>query len=106
MMHICRECASTYDECQPLWAQQRKCCPDCTHTHQPRRIQRHRTKGWRMPEGAIYVGRPTKWGNPAVVYRHINIWMAGARRNLFIPDRRYAADVFRALLTEPDVHLD
>ena len=30
----------------------------------PRRIQRRRTKGWRMPPGAIYVGRPTKWGNP------------------------------------------
>lgn len=31
------------------------------------RIQRKRTKGWRMPEGAVYVGRPTKWGNPWVV---------------------------------------
>ncbi|MGD7788186.1 DUF4326 domain-containing protein [Propionibacteriaceae bacterium Y1700] len=30
----------------------------------PKRIQRRRTKGWRMPEGAIYVGRGTKWGNP------------------------------------------
>lgn len=30
----------------------------------PERIQRRRTKGWRMPPGAIYVGRPTKWGNP------------------------------------------
>jgi hypothetical protein len=29
----------------------------------PRRIQRRRTKGWRMPEGAVYVGRPTRWGN-------------------------------------------
>lgn len=29
----------------------------------PKRIQRQRTKGWRMPEGAIYVGRPTRWGN-------------------------------------------
>lgn len=28
------------------------------------RIQRKRTKGWRMPEGAVYVGRPTRWGNP------------------------------------------
>ena len=28
------------------------------------RIQRKRTKGWRMPEGAVYVGRPTVWGNP------------------------------------------
>ncbi len=30
----------------------------------PTRIQRKRTKGWRMPEGAVYVGRPSKWGNP------------------------------------------
>lgn len=30
------------------------------------RIQRQRTKGWRMPKGAVYVGRPTKWGNPFV----------------------------------------
>ena len=30
----------------------------------PKRIQRKRTKGWRMPEGAVYVGRPTLWGNP------------------------------------------
>lgn len=30
----------------------------------PKRIQRRRTKGWRMPEGAVYVGRPTIWGNP------------------------------------------
>lgn len=28
------------------------------------RIQRKRVKGWRMPPNAIYVGRPTKWGNP------------------------------------------
>lgn len=31
---------------------------------EPRRIQRKRTKGYRLPEGAIYVGRPTKYGNP------------------------------------------
>lgn len=30
----------------------------------PRRIQRRRTNGWRMPEGAVYVGRPSRWGNP------------------------------------------
>lgn len=30
----------------------------------PERIQRKRTKGWRLPPGAVYVGRPTKWGNP------------------------------------------
>jgi hypothetical protein len=30
----------------------------------PIRIQRKRTKGWRMPDNTIYVGRPTRWGNP------------------------------------------
>lgn len=31
---------------------------------QPKRIERKRTKGWKMPKNTIYVGRPTKWGNP------------------------------------------
>jgi hypothetical protein len=29
-----------------------------------KRIQRHRTKGWKMPPNTIYVGRPSKYGNP------------------------------------------
>jgi len=28
------------------------------------RIQRKRVRGWKMPPNAVYVGRPTKWGNP------------------------------------------
>lgn len=30
----------------------------------PERIQRQRKKGWRMPAGAVYCGRGSKWGNP------------------------------------------
>lgn len=30
----------------------------------PERIQRQRIRGWRSPENTVYVGRPTKWGNP------------------------------------------
>jgi hypothetical protein len=30
----------------------------------PKRIQRKRAKGWKMPPNTVYVGRPTKWGNP------------------------------------------
>lgn len=29
-----------------------------------KRIQRKRTKGWKMPPNTVYVGRPTKYGNP------------------------------------------
>ena len=45
-------------------------CPDCCGAPcirtwlGPKRIQRQRTAGWRMPANAVYVGRPTKWGNP------------------------------------------
>lgn len=30
----------------------------------PQRIQRKRTKDWKMPVNTVYVGRPGKWGNP------------------------------------------
>ena len=30
----------------------------------PFRVRRRRTRGWRMSENTVYVGRPTRWGNP------------------------------------------
>lgn len=38
----------------------------------PKRIQRRRTKGWRLPPNTVCVTRPGKWGNPyslAVTFR-------------------------------------
>lgn len=35
----------------------------------PRRIQLKRTKGWRMPAGAVKVDRTTRFGNPFRVGR-------------------------------------
>jgi hypothetical protein len=35
----------------------------------PKRVQRRRAKGWKMPPNTVYVGRPTKWGNPFKVGR-------------------------------------
>jgi hypothetical protein len=37
-----------------------------------KRIQRKRVKGWRMPPNTVYVGRPTKWGNPYKMTRIID----------------------------------
>ena len=34
-----------------------------------KRIQRKRTKGWKMPSNTVYVGRPSKWGNPYAIER-------------------------------------
>lgn len=35
----------------------------------PKRIQRRRAKGWRLPPGAVCVDRSTKYGNPFEVGR-------------------------------------
>lgn len=36
----------------------------------PRRIQLSRKRGWRKPEGAVVVSRPSKWGNPFTIDVH------------------------------------
>lgn len=56
---------------------------------EPKRIQRQRAKGWRMPEGAVYVGRPTRWGNPVAVFEDY----AG-------PTREQAVEHYRNLVTK------
>lgn len=38
----------------------------------PKRIQRKRTRGYKTPAGAIYVGRPTVWGNPFGFVRELH----------------------------------
>lgn len=43
----------------------------------PKRIQRERVKGWRMPPGARYVGRPTEWGNPWPVGAEVAVSLGG-----------------------------
>lgn len=51
----------------------------------PERIQRKRTKGWKMPPNTVYVGRPGDLGNPFPVdcYGHAGAvdryqrWMTG-----------------------------
>jgi hypothetical protein len=45
----------------------------------PERIQRKRTKGWKMPANTVYVGRPSKWGNPWTVE-------AAVKSGLFVPE--------------------
>ena len=56
-----------------------------TAVRTPRRVQRKRTPGWRMPEGAVCVTRPGKWGNPFKVgepiARDSGLWPYAA--NLF-----------------------
>lgn len=38
--------------------------------YKPERIQRKRSKGWRMPPNTVYIGRPSKHGNPFSLSNH------------------------------------
>jgi hypothetical protein len=60
----------------------------------PRRIQRRRTTGWRMPTEAAYVGRPTIYGNPfriGVPYCGPTIRQANDRREAVAAFRGWIA---------------
>ena len=68
----------------------------------PCRIQRKRSKGWRMPAGAIYIGRPSKWGNPYWPGQSTDdfpMWLVGAygkaRLGPVVKDAQQAVDLYR-----------
>lgn len=56
-----------------------------------KRIQRQRTKGWRMPPGTVFVGRPTKWGNPWTVAQAREVGFTGTDAELL----EMCANLFR-----------
>jgi hypothetical protein len=62
----------------------------------PQRIQQKRTKGWKMPENTVYVGRPTKWGNPFKP-DEIGREEAVARYRAYIADSPLAEEAKREL---------
>ena len=57
----------------------------------PRRIQRKRTKGWRMPKNAVYVGRRSKWANRYRVVREYGEWLV-CRLGVFVSHHRTRAE--------------
>jgi uncharacterized protein DUF4326 len=50
-----------------------------------KRIQRKRIKGWRMPANTVYVGRPSKWGNPVALWGDSIMIDASYRRKILSP---------------------
>lgn len=72
------------------------------------RIQQRRAKGWRMPDGAVYVGRPTGWGNPfrvgATVGVEVHGWRDGVNWGCAMPiSAQLAVDLYQAwVLARPE----
>ncbi|WP_375483294.1 DUF4326 domain-containing protein [uncultured Jatrophihabitans sp.] len=77
----------------------------------PRRIQLRRTKGWRKPDGAIVVARPSKWGNPFKIGEPVGvhgidvdglIFEGTARLNAEMAVELFAQDVRARITINPD----
>ena len=64
----------------------------------PRRIQRKRIRGWRMPRNAVYVGRGTKWGPPWV---RAHFWWATDPARASV--EAYREYIVRRMLRDPGV---
>lgn len=70
-----------------------------------KRIQRKRTKGWRMPPNTVSVTRPGRWGNPFKVglwFRKLtadwNVWTSGESSHFGIEqvrDLEHSIELFR-----------
>lgn len=68
---------------------------------EPSRIQRKRTKGWRMPENTVYVGRPSRWGNPFHVAGPADHLRRSTTEVALTEFRLFVADLARVGWLEP-----
>jgi hypothetical protein len=73
----------------------------------PQRIQRKRTKGWRLPPGAKCVDRSTGWGNPFVVGQ--TKWLANSDGEpvlVPVPDAETAVALFRWYVEQSEPRME
>ena len=65
-------------------------------TTEPKRVQRKRTPGWKMPPNTVSVCRPGKWGNP---------WPIGkfGPMDRFAIDAQGAVGLFRMMLSDHEM---
>jgi hypothetical protein len=71
----------------------------------PERIQLRRVAGWRKPDGAIVVSRPTRWGNPITLRRAAKLAPTGTSADGLYwtaEQRRIAVELHCNWLTLPE----
>lgn len=69
----------------------------------PQRIQRRRTKGWKMPPNTVYVGRPGYYGNPFTIGdRQVAAYAGRPPRD--VTDAATAVALYRDMADAPAYH--
>lgn len=65
-----------------------------------KRVQRRRTQGWRMPEGAVNVTRPCEWSNPFKVGASVRYGYSVATRKVVTITPAIAVALFEAWIID------
>lgn len=66
----------------------------------PIRVQRKRTKGWRLPENTVCITRGTPWGNPFIVNPHVEPGSKSGACYICVPTVEDAVDCFAIMVRE------
>jgi hypothetical protein len=66
----------------------------------PARIQRKRTKGWKIPDDTVIVTRPTKWGNPFIVSPKARPGARSGAGFICVPTAKEAVLTYREYLNQ------
>ena len=72
----------------------------------PQRIQRKRSKGFKLPENTVIVDRTTKWGNPFIVSPTVKPGSRSGCDLICVPTIEDAIDCYRLYLQRDDIDLD
>lgn len=61
----------------------------------PQRVQRKRSKGWKLPDNTVVVTRPSKWGNPFIVNPGVRPGSRIGAEYINVPTLEDAIECFR-----------
>lgn len=67
----------------------------------PERIQRRRTKGWRLPQGAVIVSRPSTFGNPFAIGAVAHRRRLGCIEQIVVTGPGHAVQLYREWIANP-----
>lgn len=65
----------------------------------PIRVQRKRTKGWKMPENTVVVTRGTIWGNPFIVNPNVKPGSKHGAGYTAVPTHEEAVRCYKEMMT-------
>ena len=99
-----RPAMTTSTLCPKIGAMQWSCSfKDCGCHLRPQRVQRKRTKGWRMPANTVPVDRSTRFGNDFIVNPNVKAGSKSGCSYICVPTVEDAVACHREMVSLPEM---